>query len=225
MGAREVVSLRPAAVLFAVAALSAGACFGPKGDNGLRAEEQMRGAGGGLSIKGAAGDQVLARIYQIHKREQSGASMLDIVVSLNDGSRSTLVISPWPLAEITCAPAECGIEVERMQYPDGPESRVKISRKGRLVAMAATQSRLRALPGAAAFSVVAPSAPKVPGRRVSVDLRVGEVAAPRGKTIHIAMEKQSCDFHLLDATIAADPRPGIAEESPAFTANWLVVCK
>ncbi len=224
MGARKIVSLLPAAFSVAVAAVCVAACSGPKGENGLRAEEQMRVAGSGLSITGAVGDQVVARVYQIQKREQNGAPMLDIVMSLNDGSKSTLRISPWPFAEVTCAPAECGIEVELMQYPDGPESRVKISRKGRLVAMAATQSRLRVLPGAAPFRLVSPSAPKVPGRRVPVDLRVGDVAAPRGKTARIAMEKQSCDFHLFDATTAADPRPGIAEESPAFTADWVVVC-
>jgi len=223
MGAREIVSLRRAAVSVAVAAFCVVGCFSPKGENGLRAEEQLRLAGGGLSITGAVGDQVLARIYQIQKREQNGAPMLEITLSLHDGSRSALRISPWPLAEVACAPAECGIEVERMQYPDGPESRVKISRKGRMVAMAATQSRLRALPGAAAFRV-SQSAPKVAGRRVPVDLSLGEVSALRGKTTRIAMEKQRCDFHLFDATIAADPRPGIAEESPAFTADWAVVC-
>lgn len=223
MGAREIVSLR-AAVVSLVAAFCVAACFGPRGENGLRAEEQVRAGANRLSITGAVGDQVLARVYRMQRREQNGAPVLDITMSLSDGSKSALRISPWPLAAITCAPAECGIEVELIQYPDGPESRVKISRKGRLVAMAAAQSRLRALPGAAQFKLLVPATPKVPGRRVSIDLRLADTLLERGKTTGIAMEKQSCEFHLVDASVAADGRPGFAEESPAFTADWVVSC-
>ncbi len=224
MGAREVTLHRFATGLFAGVVLCSAACLGPKGENGLRAEEQARVNGNRVTITGMAGDQVLGRVYQIQKHEQNGAPMLDIVVSLADGSRSSLRISPWPLGQITCAPSECGIEVERLQNPDGPEARVKISRKGRVVAMAASQSRLRALPGAAPFKLLVPSARKAQGQRIGIDLRVGETLVERGKTARLAMEKQSCEMHLIDASVAAEGRPGIAEESAAFMADWVILC-
>ena len=232
MGAREVTLPRFATGLIAGVVFGSAACLGPKGESGLRAEEQARANGNRVTIAGTAGDQVLGRIYQVRKHDQNGAPVLDIVVSLSDGSRSSLVISPWPLGPLTCAPAECGIEVERMQNPDGPEARVKISRKGRVVAMAATQSRLRALPGAAPFKLLVPSARKAQGQRIGIDLRVGETLIERGKTSRIIIagqgivsaEKQSCEMHLIDASVAAEGRPGIAEESAAFMADWVLNC-
>jgi hypothetical protein len=208
-------------------AFSVAGCFGEK-PNSLRAEPQGRHSGG-LAITGLSADQFDGRVQAVSGGASSGAQARFIATAA-DGTRHIFMIDPFAGGLPVCSPGQCALRVEKIQYPDGAELRLTVDRKGETIFLATTGSRLRRLPGGVALRPGAPINTGASGSRQSVQVRVGAQTAEPGKSISIAgsgavpAEKRSCEFHLFNATVSGPARPGIAEESPSFTADWIFVC-
>jgi hypothetical protein len=208
-------------------AFSVAGCFGEK-PNSLRAEGRG-GTNGGLVISGIIEDEFTGRIQEVSGGANTGAHARFSATAPN-GVRQTFMIEPFFGGLPVCSPGQCALRVEKIQYPDGAELRLTVDRKGETIFLATTGSRLRRLPGGVALRPGAPINTGASGSRQSVQVRVGAQTAEPGKSISIAgsgavpAEKRSCEFHLFNATVSGPARPGIAEESPSFTADWIFVC-
>ncbi|MFZ5631005.1 MAG: hypothetical protein ACOY5B_17860 [Spirochaetota bacterium] len=199
------------------------ACMGEK-PNGLRADGSAS-VGAGLVISGLKGDQLSGRLSAASGGQRSGGqAYAQFTVATSDGARHTLSVEPWPVALPQCQAGQCSVEAERLHFPDGVESRLTIARKGKVVALAVNKSRLRALPGGTVLKLLVPSERKSSGERIGIDLRAGETLIERGKSTSLQLEGRQCSLYLFDASVAAEGRPGIAEESAAFLASWVLFC-
>lgn len=200
------------------------ACMGEK-PNGLRADGSGAGAAAPV-ILGLKSDHLAGRLSAVSGGQRSGGQVYaQFTVATSDGARHTLSVEPWPVALPQCQAGQCSVEAERLHFPDGVESRLTIARKGKVVALAVNKSRLRALPAGVMFKLPVPAERKAAGGRIGIDMRVGDTLIERGKTTPLQLKDQQCSIHLFDASVAAEPRPGIAEESAEFLSSWVLFCK
>lgn len=200
------------------------ACMGEK-PNGLRADGSGAGAAAPV-ISGLKGEQLSGRLSAVSGGQRSGGqAYAQFTIATSDGARQVLIVEPWLVALPQCQAGECSAEAERLQFPDGVENRLTIARRGKVIALAVNKSRLRTLPGGVMFKLPVHSERKAAGGRIGIDLRAGDTLIERGKTTNLQLKDQQCSIHLFDASVAAETRPGIAEESAEFLASWVLFCK